>query len=113
METLFDQTFHPDITVATAQMVMDRKRWKEVVRALVERHATVSDVEVKTSDGSHSSYRMALEIDGAASLDLSAVARLRNGLVAHVEPTDPTAYAELVEWTASTAPVQTTIGEKP
>ena len=108
VETLFDRTFHPDVTVVTTRAVLDRQRWKATVHALVQRRARISDIEFKTSDGSDVSYRMAIAVDDGAPLDLSAIARLRDGLVVHVEPTDPTAYAELVRCVTAIPPIPIT-----
>jgi hypothetical protein len=95
IEPLFDDAFDPSATFVTADGEVDLGHWKQMAHALVDRGTVISDFQITTSDGETAAYSMTLTAPGDQPMQLAATARLRDGKVAHVEPADPAAYAEL------------------
>jgi hypothetical protein len=95
IEPLFDAAFDPAATFVTADGEVDLAHWKQMAHALVERGTVISDFQITTSDGETAMYSLTLTAPGEAPTQLAATARLRDGKVARVEPTDPATYAEL------------------
>jgi hypothetical protein len=95
IEPLFDDAFDPSATFVTADGEVDLAHWKQMARTLVERGTVISDFQITTRDGETATYSLTLTAPGEDPTQLAATARLRDGMVARVEPVDPASYSVL------------------
>jgi hypothetical protein len=97
VEPLFDDAFHPDLVVVTADGELDKDQWKAMAEGLAERGAVVSDFEVKSEDAGSAYYKVTISVEGEEPMHLTAKAALEDGRLLRVEPVDPAAYSDLVD----------------
>ena len=97
VQPLFDDAFHPDCVIVTADGEYDKERWAEMAASLVGKGATVSGFEVTGTEGDSISYKLTITVGEDAPLHMAAKGTLRDGRLVRVEPVDPTVYSTIVE----------------
>ena len=97
IEPLFDDLFHPDLLVLTADGEMDRTQWAEMAKGLADRGATVSGFEVTDEADDTILYRLTIHVGDDDPMHLQARGTVVRGQLARVEPMDPDAYSEMVD----------------
>jgi len=94
---LFDDLFHSELVVVTADGEMDKEQWASMAKGLAERRATVSGFEVTGEDGGSLYYRLTINVGDDEPLQMQAKGTVKDGQLVRVEPVDPEAYSEMVE----------------
>ena len=91
----YDDAFHPDLVVVTADAEMDKTQWEGMTKSLVESGGSVSGFEITASDGDEVYYKLSVHV-GDEAMHMTAKGTLEDGRLKRVEPVDPAAYSELV-----------------
>lgn len=94
---LFDDLFHDDLVVVTADREMNKEQWAEMAQGLVARHATSSDFEITAESDDTIEYRLTLEVGDDDPIHMQAKATIVDGQIARVEPANPDAYSEMID----------------
>jgi len=94
---LFDDLFHDDLVVVTADSEMNKEQWAEMAQGLVARHATASGFEITTEGDGTMEYRLTLNVGDDDPIHMQAKATIVDGQIARVEPANPDAYSEMVD----------------
>lgn len=94
---LFDDLFHPDLTVVTADGQMNKDEWGEIAKGLTDRGAVVSGFEITGEEDEAIVYQLTIEVGDDEPIQMQARGTIRDGQLVHVAPMDPDAYSEMVE----------------
>ena len=97
VQPLFDDAFHPDCVIVTADGEFDKEQWAEMAKRLVDKGATASGFEVTGTEGDTVSYKLTITVGEDAPLHMAAKGTLRDGRLVRVEPVDPSVYSTIVE----------------
>ena len=91
----YDDAFHPDLVVVTADGEMNKAQWESMSESLVTRGGGVSDFEILARDGDEVHYRLSVRV-GDNEMQMTAKGTMEDGRLKRVEPIDPERYSELV-----------------
>jgi len=94
---LFDDLFHRDCVVVTADGELNKEQWAEMAKGLVENRATVSGFEVTGEEDDALYYKLTVHVGEDDPLHMTAKGTVKDGQLVRVEPVDPAAYSRLVE----------------
>ena len=97
VEGLFEDLFHPDLVVVTADGEMNRDQWAEMTRGLLARNARVTDIEITAGEDDTIHYQLTIDVGDDDPLQMRATGTIRDGRLARVEPLNPDAYSEMVD----------------
>ena len=97
IEPLFDDLFHPDVVVVTADGELGKEEWKAMAKRLADRNAVASDLEITSEDAESAFYKVTISVEGDEPMHLTARGTFEDGRLLRVEPVDPGAYSDLVD----------------
>jgi hypothetical protein len=92
----FDEAFHPDAVIVTADAEFDKEQWADMAKGLVEKGAVAADFRVTGQEGNSYYYEVTVTVADEA-MHMIAKGTLEDGRLVRVEPVDPDLYTALVE----------------
>jgi hypothetical protein len=95
IEPLFDDVFHDDAVVVTADGERSKAQWKDMAKGLCAKGAKASDFEVTKEEGDAIFYKLVITLSDDNAMHMTAKGTVKDGQLIRVEPVDPAAYAAL------------------
>ena len=88
VKPLFDDLFHDDLVVVTANGELDRDAWGNAVQGMLAAGTKVSDLTMHSHDDGTIHYYTTITETNGTVIKVSSTATLKDGKIVHVQPFD-------------------------
>ena len=97
VEPIFNELMHQDLQVVTADGVLNKAEWGQVIQGLLVRGFEASEIEVGEQQDDVIHYQMTMTMIDGTVLKPASKGTIRDGQLVRIEPIAPEVYSAITQ----------------